>query len=81
MLDEGSTNLEEIAVNDLPSEFLNKTIRDLDLRRKTGCSVIGFKTDSNEYVINPESETTLTTDSNLIVLGRPSQIKKLREIL
>jgi voltage-gated potassium channel len=81
MNEEGSTNLEEIAVNDLPSEFLNKTIRDLDLRRKTGCSVIGFKTDSNEYVINPESETTLTTDSNLIVLGRPSQIKKLREIL
>lgn len=81
LLDEGSANLEEIAVNDLPSEFLNKTIRDLDLRKRTGCSVIGFKTAANEYIINPESETKLTTDSNLIVLGRPNQIKKLREIL
>lgn len=81
MLEEGSTNLEEILVNDLPSEFLNKTIRDLDLRRRTGCSVIGFKTATNDYIVNPESETILTADSNLIVLGRPSQIKKLREIL
>lgn len=81
ILDEGSTNLEEIPVNGLHTEFLNKTIRDLDLRRKTGCSVIGFKTATNEYIVNPESDTILTTDSNLIVLGRPSQIKKLREIL
>ncbi|MBE0422547.1 MAG: potassium channel protein [Lutibacter sp.] len=81
ILEEGSTNLEEISVNGLHTEFLNKTIRDLDLRRKTGCSVIGFKTATHEYVINPESDTKLTADSNLIVLGRPSQIKKLREIL
>jgi len=81
ILDAGSTNLEEIAVNDLHIEFLNKTIRDLDLRRRTGCSVIGFKTANNEYIVNPESETILTKYSNLIVLGRPSQIKKLREIL
>ncbi|MDF1516944.1 MAG: TrkA C-terminal domain-containing protein, partial [Lutibacter sp.] len=81
ILDEGSTNLEEIPVNGLDPEFLNKTIRDLDLRRRTGCSVIGFKTTTNEYVVNPDAETKLTMGSNLIVLGRPSQIKKLREIL
>ena len=81
ILDEGSTNLEEIPVNGLHPEFLNKTIKDLDLRRKTGCSVIGFKTANNQYIVNPESETILTSGSNLIVLGRPSQIKKLREIL
>ena len=81
MLDEGSTNLEEISVNDLPPEFLNKTIRDLDLRRRTGCSIIGFKTATNQYIVNPESETELTFNSNLIVLGRPNQIRKLREVL
>lgn len=81
ILDEGSTNLEEIPVDGLDPEFLNKTIRDLDLRRRTGCSVIGFKTITNEYIVNPDAETKLTMGSNLIVLGRPSQIKKLREIL
>ena len=78
---EGSANLKEIHINDLPSEFLNKTILDLDLRKKTGCTVIGFKTASNEYIINPEAKTKLTLDSNLIVLGRPNQIQQLTQIL
>lgn len=81
LIDEGSANLEEIPVNGLPKEFLNKTIRDLDLRRRTGCSVIGFKTAENEYIVNPISETKLTADSGLIVLGSPNQIKKLRETI
>jgi voltage-gated potassium channel len=81
MLDEESANLEEVSINDLPSEYVNKTILDLDLRKKTGCTVIGFKTENNEYIINPEAETKLTPHSNLIVLGRPNQIQKLRKIL
>lgn len=79
--DECSTNLEEIAIDDLPSEFLNKTLLDLDLRRKTGCNVIGFKNSENEYIINPEATTKLEPGSNLIVLGRPNQIEKLRQVL
>lgn len=79
--DECSTNLEEIAIDDLPTEFLNKTLLDLDLRKKTGCNVIGFKTAENEYIINPEATTKLEPGSNLIVLGRPNQIEKLRQVL
>ncbi len=79
--EESSTNLEEIAIDDLPSEFLNKTILDLDLRNISGCTVIGFKTAQNEYVVNPEATTKLAPGSNLIVLGRPNQIQKLRQIL
>ena len=79
--DECATNLEEIAIDDLPTKFLNKTLLDLDLRRKTGCNVIGFKNPENEYIINPEAETKLVSGSNLIVLGRPSQIEKLRQVL
>ncbi|MBT8316606.1 MAG: potassium channel protein [Lutibacter sp.] len=79
--EECDTNLEEIAINDLPKEFLNKTLLDLDLRRKTGCNVIGFKTSKNEYIINPEPTTSLDSGSNLIVLGRPNQIEKLRQML
>ncbi|MBL4746818.1 MAG: potassium channel protein [Flavobacteriaceae bacterium] len=78
--EEGSTNLEEIAINDLPSQYLNKTIRDLDLRRQTGCSVIGFKKANQEYIINPEASTVLEPDTYLIVLGRLKQIQKLQEL-
>ena len=74
------TNLKEIEVNKLPERYLNKTILDLDLRRKTGCSVIGFKNKNNEYQINPEADTKLVSGSKLIVLGRKEQMEKLQEV-
>lgn len=77
---ETTANLEEIYCDELPKEYLGKTILDLDLRRKTGCTVIGFRSKDKDYVINPESSTKLLAGSNLIVLGRPEQILKLREL-
>ncbi|TXD48706.1 potassium channel family protein [Polaribacter sp. IC073] len=79
---EGDTtaNLEEVAVNDLPKKYINKTILDLDLRKRTGCTVIGFRNPNKEYIINPEAEIKLVADSQLIILGRPEQIIKLREV-
>tara|TARA_B110000967_G_scaffold21035_1_gene19546 strand:- start:5854 stop:6843 length:990 start_codon:yes stop_codon:yes gene_type:complete len=77
---ESSANLEEIAVEDLPEEYLLKSIRDLDLRKKTGCSVIGFVTGDGEYIINPSSDMVLQPKSNLILLGRPDQILKIKEV-
>ena len=60
--------------------LLNRPISDIDIRRKTGCSIIGFKTAEKEYIINPESATILVENSNLILLGRPEQIQKLHEL-
>lgn len=72
-------NLEEISVNELPNEYVSKTILDLDLRKKSGCTVIGFKTEEGEYIINPDATTKLERNTFLIVLGDKEQIKKLRE--
>ena len=77
---EATANLEEIAVDDLPKKYINKTILDLDLRRETGCTVIGVRNLDRDYIINPEAETKLIKGSSLIVLGRPEQIVKLREL-
>jgi voltage-gated potassium channel len=77
---EKTANLEEVSVNLLPKEYLQKTILDLDLRKKTGCTVIGLKSPDGNYIINPEASLPLEKDSNLIVLGRPEQITKLREL-
>jgi voltage-gated potassium channel len=77
---ETTANLEEIAVNELPKMYLNKTILDLDLRKKTGCTVIGFRTPDKDYIINPDASIKLVADTHLIVLGRPEQIMKLREL-
>ena len=80
ILDEGTPNLEEIDINKLPKQFINKTILDLDLRNSTGCTVIGFKTAEDEYIINPEPTMRLEKDCNLIVIGKADQIQKIHKI-
>ena len=74
---EGSINIEEIAVEQLYDTSSVKTIQDLQLRKNTGCSVIGYKTHTGQYVVNPEASQNLVPNSKVIVLGRPEQIQKL----
>ena len=80
---EGSTdvNLEEISYDNLPDELRGKTIKDLNTRYKTGCSIIGFKTSNGKYVINPNADTKLLPNSKLFVLGNSIQITNLHNIL
>jgi len=77
---EADCNLEEISFADLPEDYKYKTIQELDARKLTGCNIIGFRTASGEYIINPSPETKIGPNSMLFVLGNPSQIKKLNEI-
>jgi voltage-gated potassium channel len=74
---EQNINVEEVKVEQLYDTKVVKTIRDLDLRKKTGCTVIGFKDENGEYLVNPEADTKLVAGSKIIVLGRPEQIQKL----
>lgn len=77
---ESTSNIEELIIEDLPSEYRNKSILDLDLRKKTGCTVIGFKTPDREYIINPDATIKLVPNSKLIVIGSPHEINKLHEL-
>ena len=77
IIGERNINIEEVKVEQLYNLNEVKTIRDLDLRKNTGCTVIGFKNDKGEYIVNPEADTELIPGSKIIVLGRPEQIIKL----
>jgi voltage-gated potassium channel len=70
-------NIEEVAVEKLYNTGKQRTIKDLDLRRNTGCTVIGYKDENGEYIVNPEAELKLAPNSKIIVLGRPEQIEAL----
>jgi voltage-gated potassium channel len=73
-------NIEEVAVEKLYDTGSLRTIKDLDLRRNTGCTVIGYKDENGEYIVNPEAELKLAPNSKIIVLGRPEQIEALNSI-
>ena len=73
-------NIEEIPVEKLYDVSNVKTILELDLRKKTGCNVIGYKDSNGEYHINPDANQKLIPGSKIIVLGKSKQIQNLNTI-
>lgn len=75
-----TTNLEEVPIEDFSDQMDCNSLRDLDLRNKTGCTIIGYISPDGDYIINPEADLRLQAKSKIIVLGRPEQIRKLNEM-
>ena len=73
-------NIEEIPVEKLYDVSNVKTILELDLRKNTGCNVIGYKDSNGEYHINPDANQKLIPGSKIIVLGKSKQIQNLNSI-
>jgi voltage-gated potassium channel len=73
--------LEEIKCNNLPENLRGKSIRELEIRNKTGANVIGYKTSDGEYIINPGPEMMMKPDSKLFVLGTREQVENLMKVL
>lgn len=78
--EQDSINVEQIAFEHVCPDGKERAILDLDLRKRTGCSIIGYKTQNGEYIVNPEPSTVIEKKSKLIVIGRPYQIETLNEI-
>ncbi|MEX0272746.1 MAG: TrkA C-terminal domain-containing protein, partial [Flavobacteriaceae bacterium] len=76
---EHTTNLEEVAIEDFSIRMEGSSLRDLDLRRKTGCTIIGYIEPNGNYIINPDADIKLQPKGKVIVLGRPEQIQKLNQ--
>jgi voltage-gated potassium channel len=73
-----SLTFEELALSELS---VGKTIKDLDIRNKTGANIIGLKHPEGKYTINPLPETIIGPNTKLIVLGNRQQISDMRKIL
>lgn len=77
---ESTTNLEEVEIADFKDQMDCQSIRDLDLRRKSGCTIIGYISPDGRYIINPEPDLELEPKGKVIVLGRPEQIQRLNQM-
>jgi voltage-gated potassium channel len=73
-------NLEEITFDNLPESLQNKSIKELEIRNKSGANIIGFKTADGQYTVNPSAETKIIPNAKLFVLGTQEQIKVLRQL-
>ncbi|MCG8474577.1 MAG: potassium channel protein [Cytophagales bacterium] len=67
-------HLEEFSITDFKKEFQNKTIRELDIRKRTGVTVLGYKHPERGFLFTPSTSLTLNQDSFLILLGSEDAI-------
>lgn len=58
----------------LPSELVGKSIRDSQIRPRTGCSIVALEAnDCGEYLVVPPPEKILLEGMELILIGGPQQ--------
>ncbi len=74
-------NIEEISCSELNACMLNRTIDELEIRKKSGANLIGLKLANNEYIFNPAPDIQIKIDDKLFVLGTNKQIDKLKKVL
>jgi len=80
LVGDGSVNIEEIPSDKLTQGKENQSILDLNVRSRTGCTIIGYKSPEGKYTINPNATQSLVSDSRVIVLGDKDQIQKLNKL-
>lgn len=63
------------------SAVLGRSIRDLEIRKNTGASVLAVRKGSEAFNTNPGPETILAANDVLIAVGTPEEILKLEKLI
>ena len=75
-------SLETISCTNTPESEMQCSLKNLGLREKSGgANIVGIKTQEGNFIFNPSPDFALTNSDTLFVLGSPSQIQVLRDIL
>jgi voltage-gated potassium channel len=72
----GHMKIQEIILSTQPNV---RSLDELAIKEKTGCTVIGYKTSLGEYIINPAHDLPVEYEGRVIVLGNEEQINKLNQ--
>ncbi|NMM47204.1 potassium channel family protein [Marinigracilibium pacificum] len=71
--------LEEVSHDQLKPQYQNKSLRELDVRNKSGTTILAFKDDKEGFIFNPHSEKIVGEGDVLIVLGENDTIIKFKD--
>ncbi len=83
ILSSGFIDIADISENisileiDIKPEWIGKTLRELELRKKYNINVIAFKSNDNvDIAVNPD--TIIKSDMKVIVMGNKNEISKIK---
>jgi voltage-gated potassium channel len=71
--------LEEFALNGT-CEVVGRSILDLDIRRRTGASILAVRRTGGNFDTNPSAELVLAETDTLIAIGTPEEMGRLEEL-
>lgn len=63
-----------------PQIMQNKSIRNIDLRKETGCSIVAIQNGDN-MMINPDPDYILNADTELVIIGSYESEKEFTEFI
>jgi voltage-gated potassium channel len=63
------------------SEFVGKTLRDMQIRRDLGVIVLAIRKSDGQMIFNPPAEMEICADDFLIAMGEQPNLQKLEELL
>lgn len=73
-------NLEQVCFEQMFDNNVGCSIIELNLRQKTGCTIIGHKSPDGKYTVNPDPEMMLAAGCKIIVVGNTQQIYNLQKV-
>lgn len=80
MADQGGSALEEVTVPPGGPQ-VGRSLGELRLREHVDVLVVGLRVPGGEWVTRPGAETRLSDGAQLIVIGEPSELERLRHLL
>lgn len=71
--------LEDISYDELKEEYRGKSIKELDVRKLTGATVIGFKSQVSGFTFNPHGDLKMGQGDTMIIIGTAQNINTFKE--
>jgi voltage-gated potassium channel len=75
-----NVSLEQVRVGE-SSEFVSKSLEDMQLRRDLGAIVLAIRKADGRMLFNPPADSAIQGGDHLIVMGEPESLRKLEELL
>lgn len=79
-LDDGNTILEEFSYDIVNDPFKDMSIKEMNIREKSGASVIALKRSGQKFNFNPSATDTLQKGDVGIVMGSSENIEKFKSV-
>lgn len=79
MLERKILNSKNLLFTELREKYKNKSIKELNIRKNTGATIIGLKDPEKGFIFNPDSDFVISEGDILILFGTEESINNFKK--